>query len=107
MILDSTAVQKLLKSQIHKHLSIKDWGEIQSILGIEVICDRQACTISLSHLHYINDIVNQFCQTNAKDVHSPIKMSTHLTQAVRTHNPIANFPKSNNSIKYNFHVTDP
>src|SRR5258705_1321173 len=30
---------KLLKSQIHKHVSIIDLGEIQSILGIEVIWD--------------------------------------------------------------------
>jgi len=72
---------KLLKSQIRKHVSIKDLGEIQSILGIEVIRDRQARTISLSHRRYIDEIVNRFGQTDAKDVHSPIEMGTRLTQA--------------------------
>jgi hypothetical protein len=61
---------KLLKSQIRKHVSIKDLGEIQSILGIEVIRDRQARTISLSHRRYIDEIVNRFGQTDAKDVRS-------------------------------------
>jgi len=72
---------KLLKSQIRKHVSIKDLGEIQSILGIEVIRDRQARTISLSHRRYIDEIVNRFGQTDAKDVRSPIEMGTRLTQA--------------------------
>ena len=72
---------KLLKSQICKHVSIKDLGEIQSILGIEVIRDRQACTISLSHHCYINEVTACFGQTDAKDVHSPIEMGTCLTQA--------------------------
>jgi len=70
-----------LKSQIHKHVSIKDLGETQSILGIEVICDRQANTISLSHHRYIDEIVNRFGQSEAKNVCSPIKMDTCLTQA--------------------------
>ena len=61
---------KLLKSKIHKHVSIKDLGEIQSILGIEVICAQQACTISLSHRRYIDEIVNCCGQTDAKDIHS-------------------------------------
>jgi Reverse transcriptase (RNA-dependent DNA polymerase) len=70
---------KLLESQIHKHISIKDLGEIQSILGIEVICDRQAHTISLSHCRYIDEIVNHFGQTDAKDIHSPIEIGTRFT----------------------------
>ena len=72
---------KLLKSQICKPVSIKDLGEIQSILGIEVIHDRQAHTISLSDRRYIDEIVNCFGQTDAKDVRSPIEMGTRLTQA--------------------------
>src|SRR6202521_650990 len=56
---------KLLKSQIRKYVSIKDLGEIQSILGIEVIRDQQARTISLSHRRYIDEIVNRFGQTDA------------------------------------------
>ena len=59
---------KLLKSQIRKHVSIKDWGEIQFILGIEVIRDRKAQTISFSHHRYNDEVVTHFGQTVAKDV---------------------------------------
>lgn len=75
---DSVAEVVLLKSQIRKHVSIKDLGEIQSILGIEVIRDCKACTISLSHHRYIDEIVAHFGQSQAKDVHSPMEMGTHL-----------------------------
>ena len=75
---DSVVEVRLLKSQIYKHVSIKDLGEIQSILGIEVICDCKACTISLSHHCYINEIVACFVQSQANDVHSPMEMGTHL-----------------------------
>src|SRR6202790_753372 len=75
---DSVVEVRLLKSQIRKHVSIKDLGEIQSILGIEVIHDHKACTISLSHQHYIDEIVAHFGQSQAKDVHSPMEMGTHL-----------------------------
>src|ERR1700683_224671 len=75
---DSVVEVQLLKSQIRKHISIKDLGEIQSILGIEVICDRKACTISLSHRRYIDEIVAHFGQSQDKDLHSPIEMGTRL-----------------------------
>ena len=55
---------KLLKLQIGKHVSIKDLGKIQSILGIEVICDRKAHTISFSHHCYIDEVVTHFGQTS-------------------------------------------
>ena len=75
---DSVVEVQLLKSQIRKHVSIKDLGEIQSILGIEVIRDRKARTISLSHRRYIDEIVARFGQSQAKDVHSPMEMGTRL-----------------------------
>ena len=59
---------KLLKLQIHKHVSIKDLGEIQSILGIEVICDWKAHILTFSHCRYIDEVVTRFGQTGAKDV---------------------------------------
>ena len=53
---------------ICKHCSIKDSGKIQSILGIEVIHDRKAHTVSFSHHHYIDEVATHFGQTSAKDV---------------------------------------
>ena len=81
---------KLLKSQIRKHVSIKDLGEIQSILGIEVICDRKAHTVSFSHWRYIDEVVTCFGQTGAKDVRSPIEMGTRLN--------LSQFPSTSDEI---------
>ena len=69
---------KLLKLQIHKHVSIKDLGEIQSILGIEVICDWKAHILTFSHCRYIDEVVTRFGQTGAKNVRTPIEMGTCL-----------------------------
>src|ERR1700683_2217201 len=49
------------------------------MLAIEVIQDHQAQTISLSHHSYIDKIVAQYGQSDAKNVYSP--MSTCLTKA--------------------------
>jgi hypothetical protein len=88
---DSVAEVALLKSQIRKHVFIKDLGEIQSILGIEVIHDQKARTASLSHRHYIDEVVTRFGKTGAKDVHSPIEMGTrlNLSQCPSTLNEIS------------------
>jgi len=77
----STAETKLVKSQIREHISIKDLGDTWLMLGIETNCDHQACTIALSHHSYINKIVAQYGQSNAKDVYSPMEMGTRLTKA--------------------------
>ena len=56
----------------------QDLGEMQSTLGIEVIHDRKAHTVSFSHHCYIDEVVTRFCQTSVKDVRSPIEMGTCL-----------------------------
>src|SRR5882762_8726277 len=76
---DSLSEVNLLKSQIRKHVSIKDLGEIQYILGIEVIRNRKARTISISHRRYIDEVVERFGQATAKDAHSPMEMGTRLS----------------------------
>jgi hypothetical protein len=72
---------QLVKSQIAKHVSIKDLGEICTILGMEVIRDRNARTISLSHRRYIDELVKEYGQEHAKGVSSPMEMGTRLSQS--------------------------
>src|ERR1700676_5776443 len=76
---DSLSKVNLLKSQIRKHVSIKDLGKIQYILGIEIIRNRKARTISISHRRYIDEVVKRFGQATAKDAHSPMEMGIHLS----------------------------
>ena len=72
---------QLVKSQIAKHVSIKDLGEICTILGMEVIRNRKERTISLSHRRYIDELVKEYGQEHAKGVSSPMEMGTRLTKA--------------------------
>src|SRR5882762_7004511 len=76
---DSLSEVNLLKSQIRKHVSIKDLGEIQYILGIEVIRNRKAHTISISHRRYSSRSTKTATQATAKDAHSPMEMGTRLS----------------------------
>lgn len=81
MYCNSKAEVTLVKSEIRKYVSIKDLGEISTILGIEVIRNRSARTISLSHRRYIDEIVKEYGQESAKSVSSPIAMEARLTTA--------------------------
>ncbi|SJL11797.1 uncharacterized protein ARMOST_15207 [Armillaria ostoyae] len=58
----------LLKSEIHEHVQIKDGGKGHYLLGIEIICDQKAHTISISHCHYIEDLAEHFHLNTGRDV---------------------------------------
>ena len=71
----------VVKSKFLKHVKIKDLGEIKTILGIEVTCNHEKHTISLSHQQYIINMVKEYNQTNSKPIYTPMEMGTHLSQA--------------------------
>jgi hypothetical protein len=47
------ALVREVKSTLNKHVKVTDLGEVHWLLGIEVTCDREARTISLSQRAYI------------------------------------------------------
>lgn len=71
----SIAEVELLKSQFREHVNIKDGGDAKMILGMEIIRDSKARTISLSHRFYIDTIVKRFRQEDARPVYSPMNTS--------------------------------
>jgi len=60
-----------IKQQLHKRFKMSDLGELRYALGIEVIRDSTANTITLSQEKYIEDILAKYGFSNAKPVQTP------------------------------------
>ena len=69
-----------MKSEISKHVPIKDLGEVSQLLGIEIIRDRIARTISFSHRHYIDEKVRKFRLEGLKSVYTPMLDMARLSK---------------------------
>ena len=64
------------KAKLNDNFPLTDLGPINSLLGIQVTCDRAACTITLSQKSYINSILSCFSLTDAKAYHTPMVPSS-------------------------------
>jgi len=69
-----------LKAEIAAHVPIKDEGEMSYILGIEVLRDQQARTISLSHHRYIDMIMERYRMSPCNPVTSPMDPNVCLSK---------------------------
>ena len=70
----------LVKKEIAIHVPIKDSGELTYLLGIEILRDRQARTISLSHRRYIDTVLERYGMSKCNPVSSPIDPNVRLTR---------------------------
>jgi hypothetical protein len=61
-----------------KVFEVKDMGEPKLLLGIQIIRDAKAGTITLSQRNYINTILNRFGYSNVNPASSPLDPNTHL-----------------------------
>lgn len=67
--------QKLIdqyKTQLNKRFSLTELGPIGWLLGLEVKCDRDVRTISLSQRSYIDAILTHFNMQDAKPISIPM-----------------------------------
>jgi len=69
---------KQLKNEFGTHVSFKDQGEMHHILGIEVIWDCTAHTISLFHRQYIHSMIKTYSLELANPVTTPEQTILHL-----------------------------
>ena len=58
---------------------MRDLGEAKYILGIELKCDRQAWTISLSQSQYICTVLEQTRMKDCKPTYTPLQHNLKLT----------------------------
>jgi transposase InsO family protein len=68
----------LIKAELSKRFDMKDLGEAQFILGIQIQRDRARRRISLSQSEYIKTILNRFDMAECKPVRSPMAVGTKL-----------------------------
>ncbi|GAA0152795.1 hypothetical protein LIER_37562 [Lithospermum erythrorhizon] len=63
---------KELKSTLSKSFSMKDLGEAQKILGIEIVRDRNEKKLYLSQEKYVEKVLRRFGMDKAKAVSIPL-----------------------------------
>jgi hypothetical protein len=66
------------KQEIAKHIEITDLGELHWLLGIEIKCNREKCTIHLPQHSYIDSILHHYNLQDLKPVSIPMETSIHL-----------------------------
>ena len=69
----------VLQQETGQFVSFKDQGEVTHLLGIEVIRNRSARTISFPHRHYIDTMPTTYRLGNARPVLTPAGTGVHLS----------------------------
>ena len=83
---DLTLVSKSEKAlddtigELQKHFKLRDLGETQFLLGIEIIRDRSKRSISLCQRQYIVDLLERFGMQDCNGVTTPMEPGLSLTR---------------------------
>ena len=82
MLITSNSTQKLieLKDRLAEHFRIKDLGEVNFLLGIEVTYNRKAGMIELLQQAYIEQLLKRFNLQDARPTTTPLSSGVWLTQ---------------------------
>jgi Reverse transcriptase (RNA-dependent DNA polymerase) len=75
------------KSKLGHRFKIKDLGDAQFILGLEIIRDQDGRVIMLSQCRYIDDMAMHFGLTDAKPSPTPLAPGIRLTKDDCPHMP--------------------
>ncbi|CAI7783060.1 unnamed protein product [Closterium sp. NIES-54] len=67
-----------VKQSLQDRLKCKDLGPLQNYLGMTIIRDRSARTITLSQSHYIGQVLEKFEMAQAKPVSTPLPFGHQL-----------------------------
>ena len=83
LLLASTSKPALtrLKADLVRKFSMKDLGEAQYMLGLQIQRNRTARTLSISQGEYVRHILARFGMWDSKPVHTPLEISAKLTKA--------------------------
>jgi hypothetical protein len=70
-----------LKADLAQQFSMKDLGEAQYMLGIQIERNRAARTLSISQAEYVRHVLDRFGMLDSRPVATPLEISGKLTQA--------------------------
>ena len=72
------------KEELKSHWEISDLGPAKHVLGIAIVQDFNAKTITLSQMALINKVVEQFHQINAHSIDTPMVAGLQLQMPDKT-----------------------
>ena len=76
----SPSLIKAFKDEIKAQYKISDLGPINWLLGMKVMCDRDARTIALSQTTYVNTILTKYNLSNLKPLSIPMDPNIQLSR---------------------------
>ena len=65
-------------SKISQKYKIRDLGEAQTFLGMEIVRNRQKKTLQIKQTKYIENMAKRFGLTEAKPVYTPLERKANL-----------------------------
>jgi hypothetical protein len=68
-----------IKREIYKYVEISDLGELHWLLRIEIVRNRDACTIHLSQKSYIDTVIHRFNLEDTRPVFTPMETNVQYT----------------------------
>ena len=82
MIIGARTSKKInqVKEVLKKAFKIKERGKAEFILGIEINHNRSSRTLMIKETRYIDDVVKQFGQNDAKNVDNPCAVGMNCRQ---------------------------
>ena len=69
--------------QISQKFKIRDLGEAETFLGMEIVRDRKRKTLKIKQTKYIENMAERFGLTDAKPVYTPMDPKINLQKAKR------------------------
>lgn len=73
------AMEAQLIDELSRNFQMKDLGEASSILGIRILHDRMAATISIDQSQYISDVLVRFGMDDCNPVVTPMDLNQKIS----------------------------
>lgn len=80
LVTDSEKSKVWIKTELMKRFDMKDLGEIQYCLGIQIIRDRKKGQTTLDQTAYIEAVLRRFNMSDAKPISTPMECGKKLSR---------------------------
>ena len=82
IIANDMAALNNLKMELSRRFEMKDLGEVQFCLGIQITRNRPERTIRISQAKYIEDVLRKFNMHDCKAIGTPLDANTRLSKSM-------------------------
>ena len=75
---DDDSIKNDLYNELNRNFRVKLLGPVENCLGIKVVRDREAGTLTLSQAQYIRQLITRFGLKNARPAKTPMEVCLKL-----------------------------